>query len=213
MMPISALRTAGWSYPVWLTFPLAPTQQAELVDIYYPDTGVIETRTFSGIDAFDNLLLGVRHITPGQIFPFEEEGTPWLWQLTIDYSERIGPWMPSLYRVPFGEPMHENIRLSATEALNMVREALFPHMEKMPIPHSQEILDNYRAILTYEIPAHFFTDGEFVLSYAGQNNRGITSHNFGEGVFHLFWLVDSDGRNVGIIAVNDETGEVIEWPW
>ena len=108
--------------------------------------------------------------------------------------------------------MHENVRLSATEALGMVREALFPHMEKMPIPHSQEILDNYKAILTYEIPAHFFTDGEFVLSYAGQNNRGRGSHNFDEGVFHLLWLREIEGHNWHIITVNDETGEIVERP-
>ena len=78
------------------------------------------------------------------------------------------------------------------------------------MPHLQEILDNYSAILTYELPSHFFMQDDLLLAYVGQNHPN-NSWRFGEGVFHLIQLRSlSDGVRSRLILVNDENGEITE---
>lgn len=174
---------------------------------YHPATGIIETRSLFYFD-LDNLLLGVRHTTPGQIFSFEEHPQQ-IWRLEL-YDEQIYPPMPSLYRVFFGYDTFDDTRLSAAEALGIVRDELFPHMEKMFMPHSQEIMDNFNAILGYEIPVHFFRDEEYMLAYVGKNDS-IGVLRFNDPILHMIRLRAPDGQG-RLFVVYDETGEISERP-
>ncbi|MCL1992805.1 MAG: hypothetical protein FWG66_07645 [Spirochaetes bacterium] len=176
--------------------------------IYYPSTGVLETRSLCDLcEEFDNLLLAEGRAEPALIFEFADS-LPSIWGLAIP-SGRLYPRLPSLHRQLFGSPANENLQTQPSQALDMAQAAVFPNMARSPMPHSRQILDNFSAILGYEVPSHFFLGDGLFMAYLGQNHP--FDPFFGDGVFHIIQVYDlATGSGRRQILVNDATGEVTE---
>ena len=169
--------------------------------VYYPESGIIEERTltYEGGE-FNNLLLFSDFTEPGQIFKFGDNGIR-IWNL--ERQNGSYPPLPSLYRITFGEPMWDNVNICASDALDIVKNSLYPFLKKVTHPYSKEIIDNYNSILTYEIPDYSYVGENESLLYIGQSDL------WSDGLCHRISVYDLSAKESKIIKVIDETSEII----
>ncbi|MCL1997794.1 MAG: leucine-rich repeat domain-containing protein, partial [Turicibacter sp.] len=164
-------------------------------------------------EEFDDLLLLETPLQPGLIFDIAD-GLPNFEDYFI--IEEFRPQRPDLYRlVPydvasrmvFNDPLGGDLRLTASYTLELVQSERFPHLERLPLPFSEEILENYRNILGYEIPTFFYMDEEVAISYLGRQENALGRG----GIFHRIGVHDVARGWVNVVLfVNDETGQIEE---
>ena len=169
--------------------------------IYYPETGVIEERsvTYDG-DTFHDLLLFSDTAIPDQIYMIKDV-VPDIWGVERNHDPY--PPLPSLYGITYGEVVWDSVNLTASEALDLVKNQLYPSFEKESHPYSKEIMDNYSTILAYEVPAYSYVGDNMSLLYIGQSDLWS-----GDILYHHISAYSLDGEDSKVIMVNDITGEI-----
>ena len=169
--------------------------------IYYPETGVIEERsvTYDG-DTFHDLLLFSDTAIPDQIYMIKDV-VPDIWGVERNHDPY--PPLPSLYGITYGEVVWGSVNLTASEALDLAKNQLYPSFEKESHPYSKEIMDNYSTILAYEVPAYSYVGDNMSLLYIGQSDLWS-----GDILYHHISAYSLDGEDSKVIMVNDITGEI-----
>ena len=145
-------------------------------EVYYPETGEILIYTAIPCDeqGYIELVLFSHTTTPGRTYDLTDEDSwsvsgarrwrhdeEWqhatlLFDGPLDY---MYPWYS------FGSIQLSDMNLSASAALTMVRDELFPGFARVYFMLEQEILDSFSIIAGYEVAGFFYTDGTQVLAH------------------------------------------------
>jgi len=166
-------------------------------------TGIVEerSRTDRG-NLFDGLLLSAYSVAPEQVFLFADESYG-QWNIPLPDHYDANPPLPSLGGVQYGEPTWIKSMLSASQALDIVMSSLYPSSTKHYYTHSEEIMDNYKTLLCYDIPPYYYTDGDTTLTYRNQTALE-------RGQFHYILVQTPDDARGYSVEVNDLTGMIDE---
>jgi hypothetical protein len=144
---------------------------------------------------------------PDQIIRFTEKACEW-WNFPIPERESSELLLPSLFGVKYGAPVLQEPLLSASQALDIVKNALYPSLEKQDYPYSKEIMDNYKTLLGYEIPSYYYTDGYTTLTYSKQSEQYFREGSNQIEIYHYI-RVGTPGDYWGTdIRVYDPTGMI-----
>lgn len=105
-------------------------------------------------------------------------------------------YVPNLDNYQFGHYLDNGpLNLSAKEALDMMKDCYFPSMDKIPLPYSSEIIDNYSKLLGFPIPDYYYSDGEHSLYYYGiKSDAGLYEHIIADGENYDFYSVSDSGE-------------------
>ena len=171
--------------------------------------GIIEKRseTYEG-DLYDGLLLSACAVEPEQTFLFTGESHG-QWDFSLPDINSTNPPLPSLYCVQYGEQVWKGLDgwkwkeplLSASQALDIVMSSLYPSSMKHTYPYPEDIMDNYKRLLCYDVPSYYYTDGNTTLTYHEQ-----TVWN-GE-LYHYILVQTPDDTWGKEIRVSDLTGAI-----
>ena len=190
-------------------------------EIYYPETGSIEifTQLRLGESEEERLVLFSHITTPNRIYEFSRdahrESVRRGWQDDIEWQHaRIlflwGPLEHMHSSFPFGSRVLEDVNISASQALTMVRDEHFPEFTRVELLLSAEAMESFDIISGYEVPQFFYTDGERILLHGMLSQIEETDEKH-----HRIYLREPRETDWGIwldqvnlIIVYDATGEI-----
>lgn len=91
----------------------------------------------------------------------------------------------------------DNIALVAIDILDWVRTSYFSDAMKKSYTYSEEIINNYSKVLSYEIPTYFYENDDFVIWYGGVDDQlyyrvFARSKESGETTTYVVQKIDDD---------------------
>ncbi len=111
-------------------------------------------------------------------------------------------YMPSLYRVPYGQKYWEgDLEITPIDALNKAKEYLKVDFIKSPLPVSAEIFINYDKLLAYDIPDYYLSREDVILWYLGVS--------LNENKVHLIRKLNVSTNEYSYIKVFMENGKLL----
>lgn len=175
--------------------------------IYDIEHGTIEKRTMAesgdnpSNEQYNNLLIYSGKIANVNPVEFEQLTSWYEKKLTKEPSYPM-PTMEELY----GGSLSKSVKHSPEEILDKVMKTYYPDMKKVNLPCSNEIIDNYKLLLGYDIPTYYYANETGQLYYYNLEEYNNTIEH---SVFYQAF--EQSDYNYEFYSYLDETGEQLTY--
>ncbi len=141
-------------------------------------TGTSNRYSYSYEEEFDGLLISSVFIEQIETMYFDVEFSS---EKFISNSyDGIEEPLPSLYGIPYGQKYWQGeLRLTSEKILDYVADSLYSDLVKTQYSYSDDTLEIYSKLLSYEMPRYFYKSDEKILWYGGiilWRSNDITTH-------------------------------------